>query len=343
MSDPVDERSGPVTIVDVARAAGVSHSTVSRVLNGRPHIKAATRAKVEKAVSELGYVANLSARSLAGGRLGLIGLVVLDLTSSYITEVVRGVDSALAEAGLDLMLCTTHEREQRERAYVERLSVGLCDGLIVLLPSLVDRYAGELNARNYPFVLVDHDGAGEATSIVSRNEEGARHAAAHLAELGHRRIGCITGNLNISAGRDRLTGWNRAVAELGLDDDPALIVEGDFRPELGEAGARHLAGLDPRPTAIFAGSDASALGAAAALAELGLSIPDDMSLVGFDDTPVAATAQPPLTTVRQPMCEMGREAVRQLIARIEEPDQPVIHVELPTELVVRSSTARAPS
>ncbi|MEM7091781.1 MAG: LacI family DNA-binding transcriptional regulator [Actinomycetota bacterium] len=334
-----DASGTPVTIVDVARRAGVSHSTVSRVLNGRPHIKPETRRRVEAALSELGYVANLSARSLAGGRLGLVGLVVLDLEGSYSHQVVRGVDQALAEVGLELMLCTTHRREQREHDYVARLSVGMCDGLIVLVPKSEQRYAKELAERRYPFVLVDHKGSAEASGVIARNEAGAIDAMTHLAELGHQRIGHITGSLETSAGADRLAGYRRAVADLGLDDDPSLVYEGDFSMESGEAGARHLMRLGQRPTAIFVGADAAAIGAAGELWRAGLSIPSDISLVGFDDLPEAEYAQPPLTTVRQPMADMGREAVKLLLARIDDPTLAVTHLELPTTLIVRSSTA----
>ena len=145
-----------VTIVDVARRAGVSHSTVSRVLNGHPHVRAETRARVERAASDLGYVANIHGRSLAGGRTGIIGLVTLEYSSSYIIEVTRGVDEELSTAGFDLMLSTNRDRDQRERDHVLRLSQGMCDGIIVLIPSAAELYLEQLSARRYPFVLIDH-------------------------------------------------------------------------------------------------------------------------------------------------------------------------------------------
>ena len=331
-----------VTIIDVAREAGVSHSTVSRVLNGRPHIKPETRERVLAALDRLGYTPNMRARGLAGGRLGVVGLVVLDLESSYITQVVRGVDAALADAGLDLMLCTTHRREQQETSYVSRLSIGLVDGLLVLLPKRSDQYATDLASRDFPFVLIDHAGSRLANSIVAANRDGGRQAVEHLADLGHRRVGVITGDLTTDAGRDRLAGWSDTVAARGLDDDPALLVEGDFLESGGYDGALRLLGLRRPPTAIFASSDTAAFGAFRAAAELGVAVPGDVSIVGFDDIPEASLTTPLLTTVRQPMFEMGRRAVLMLLDRIEYPGRPVAHVEYPTELVARSSSS-APS
>lgn len=344
MSDNAQARPpAKATIVDVARRAGVSHSTVSRVLNGRPHIKPETRARVEQAVADLGYVANLSARGLAGGRLGMIGFVVLDLESSYINQVVRSVDAALAACGHDLLLCTTHEREQREASYVERLTVGLCDGLLLLLPAAANRYAAELAAREYPFVLIDHKGSKHASSVVARNEQGAFDAVAHLVDLGHQRVAYIGGDLGTSAGRDRLAGYRRGVQEFGLDDDPDLIVEGDFRRGSGESGAHRLLDLPTPPTAILAAADATALGVGTACLQRGVRIPDDLSLIGFDDIPEAAQMHPPLTTIDQQMAEMGRRGVDLLLARIETPNRPVDHVELATALIERDSTAPPPS
>jgi len=337
-----DASTSSATIVDVARHAGVSHSTVSRVLNGRPYIKSETRERVERALAELGYVANLSARGLAGGRLGMIGLVVLDLESSYINQVVRSVDAALAGHGHDLLLCTTHERAQRESSYVERLTVGLCDGLLLLLPTAADRYAPELSARGYPFVLIDHKGSQYASSVVARNEQGAFDAVAHLAQLGHHRVAHISGDLTTTAGRDRLAGYRRAVEELELDSSPELTVDGDFRSTSGERRAHDLLDLDRPPTAIFAAADATALGVATVCMQRGVRIPQDLSLIGFDDIAEAALMHPPLTTIDQKVGELGRQGVELLLARLESPERPVSHVELATSLVWRDSTGPRP-
>lgn len=332
----------PVTIVDVARAASVSHSTVSRVLNGRPYIKAETRKRVMEAAEELGYVANLKARGLAGGRLGVVGFVVESIDGSYQAEMVRGVDRALAEVGLDLMLCTTHAREQREASYVSRLSVGLVDGLIVLLPESADRYSHDLSSRHFPFVLLDHMGSSQANSVVATNVQGAIDALEHLAELGHRRVAHITGDQRLVAGRERLDGFKRGVQKFSLDADPSLIVEGDFHAEGGRQAALRLLELDEPPTAIFIASDDMAIAAIEVMVERGLSVPGDMSVVGFDDIPEADLVRPRLTTVRQPLHEMGRRAVALLLDQIERPENPVAHLNVPTEFVVRESTGPFP-
>ncbi len=333
----------PVTIVDVARAASVSHSTVSRVLNGRPYIKAETRKRVMEAAEELGYVANLKARGLAGGRLGVVGFVVESIDGSYQAEMVRGVDHALAEVGLDLMLCTTHRREQREASYVSRLSVGLVDGLIVLVPESAERYSDDLSSRHFPFVLLDHVGSSHANSVVATNVQGSIDALDHLAGLGHRRIAHITGDLALVPGRERLEGFRLAVERFALDPDPDLIVSGDFHAAGGRRAALRILQLAERPTAIFVASDDMAIAAIETFAEHGISVPGDVSVVGFDDVPEANLVRPKLTTVRQPLHEMGRRAVALLLDQIERPENPVAHLNVPTEFMVRESTGPAPS
>ena len=168
--------SRPVTIVDVARHAGVSHSTVSRVLNEHPHVKGSTKARVERAVKELGYVANVQARGLAGGLSGAIGLVALEVSTSYVVEVIRGIDEELAASGLDLMLSTTRKRDVREREQVMRLSQGLCDGLIVLIPGAADLYLQDLANRKYPIVLIDHEPTPLASTVTMANTSSAEQA-----------------------------------------------------------------------------------------------------------------------------------------------------------------------
>ncbi len=333
-------KKGPATIVDVAKEAGVSHSTVSRVLNSRPYIKAETRTKVLEAAERLGYVANLKARGLAGGRLGVIGIVTVELGgSSYIVEMIQDVDRALAEVGMDLMLCTTHRREEREASYVRRLSLGLVDGLIVFLPEEPERYSKDLADRRFPFVLLDNAGSDLASGVLAMNKRGAAQAMEHLVSIGHRRIAHIAGHLGLPAGRDRVEGYREAVGRFGLDDDPALLEQCDFDTSLAHEAANRLMSLAEPPTAIFVASDEMAFAVARAAKGRGIRIPTDLSLVGFDDVSRAALFEPELTTVRQSVSEMARQAVTLLMDRIENIDRPVVHLEIPTELVERSSTA----
>lgn len=274
----------------------------------------------------------------AATRFGMIGVVVENLESSYITEVIRGIDAELSEAGWNLILCTTHLRDQTDESFVTQLSVGFCDGLLVLLPTRPERYSEQLAESDLPFVVLDHIGSDIASSLVAQNEEGAYAATMHLGSLGHRRIGFVTGELSMASGRDRLLGYKRALAELGADTDPTLIVTANFLESDGRRAAHQLLDLAKPPTAIFASSDASAFGVIKAAASRGLRVPNDLSVVGFDDIPEAASILPPLTTVRQPIRDMGRIGARMLLERVSNPDTPVQHEELPTELIIRRST-----
>ena len=334
--------SRPVTIVDVARHAGVSHSTVSRVLNGHPHVKAATKARVEQAVNELGYVANMQARGLAGGPSGSIGLIALEVSTSYVVEVIRGVDEELAASGLDLMLSTTRRQTLREREQVLRLSQGLVDGLIVLIPAAAEMYLEDLSRRGYPIVLIDHAATPLASTATMANRSSADQAMAHLIGLGHKRIGHITGNMATDAARKRLTSWRAMLQAHRLDHGNDLVAEGNFLRESGRSGAATLLDQPEPPTAILAASDFMAVGVLDELRNRGLRCPDDISVMGFDDVPEATVTSPQLTTIRQPMKALGRQAVRMLMSRMQDPSAPAVHVELATELIARESTAPPP-
>ncbi len=330
---------GP-TIFDVARAAGVSYSTVSRIANNYEFVKPTTRERVEAAMRELGYVANVQARSLAGGRSQVIGLLVYDLASSYLVEIVRGIDDELSQLDYDLMLSTTHRRKHKEASVVSRLAQGVVDGLLIVLPRNLEAYVADLSQQHFPYVLIDYTGGDRASNAVrATNRVGGQAATDYLVGLGHRRIGCITGPLSVGCAQERLDGYAAALQAHGLAYDPALVVDGDFLEPSGHTALRTLLTLDQPPTAIFASSDSMAIGAIRAAAEAGLRIPADLSIIGFDDIPEAAADAVALTTIRQPLQEMGRIAVRLLIEHIENPDLPSSHIELPTRLIERNSCA----
>jgi LacI family transcriptional regulator len=331
----------PVTIMDVAREAGVSYATVSRVVNNKNSIVREKRARVLAAMQRLGYVPNLQARKLAGGRSQVVGLVLHDVWTSYAFEILRGIDAELAAAEYDLMLYTSRQRAATESAYVASLTQGLAEGLLLLLPRDLDAYIERLRQRHFPCVLIDHAGiAGEGPAVGATNYKGSFDATSYLLNLGHCRIGFITGNMQLGAARDRLAGYQAALAERNLPLDPDLVVEGDFfQPRAHDAAVQLLSGASRPPTAIFASNDVSAFGVIEAASELGLRIPLDLSVVGFDDIPQAAFTNPPLTTVRQPLEEMGRIAARLLLALMLNPDEPPVRVELPTQLIVRTSSA----
>lgn len=343
-SRPRGARPSPrPTIFDVARVAGVSYSTVSRVVNGLPNIKAETRERVESAMAELGYVAHLNARALATGRSNQIGLLVQQIADAFFLGVIEGVDRAVMDAGYDLLLCTTHDRHEKETSYVARLTHGMVDGLLVLMPRSLPAYLDGLIVARTPFVLIDHDGDAPGADVINAaNTDGAFAAVEHLIALGHRRIATITGALATGSSHSRITGWRTALAAAGLPAPDELLVEGDFEEIRARAAAHELLALPRPPTAIFASNDRAAFGVLTAAAERGLRIPDDLSVVGFDDEPAAARTTPGLTTVRQPLREMGRTGVERLLARMHDPEAEPQRIVLPTELVVRGSTGPVP-
>jgi LacI family transcriptional regulator len=330
------------TIFDVARVAGVSYSTVSRVVNGLPNISRATRERVESAMLELGYTTHLSARALATGRSNQIGLLVQQLEDPFFLGIIAGADRAVMDAGFDLLLCTTHDRREKETAYVSRLTNGMVDGLLVLMPRSLPDWLDQLVAAHTPFVLIDHDGEAPGADVVNAaNEDGARAVTEHLVRLRHRRIAHITGAVQTGSSHSRIAGWRAALDAARIPVRDELIVEGDYEEPRGREAASQLLSLPARrrPTAIFASNDRTAMGVYQAAAERGIRIPDELSVVGFDDEPSAARMTPPLTTVRQPTREMGRAGVERLVERMRHPDVPAERVMLPVELVVRGSTA----
>src|SRR5215475_2321252 len=262
--------SSDVTIIDVAREANVSYSTVSRVINNKG-VSADKRERVLRAMAELGYVANLQARSLAGGKSNIIGLLVHSLNIEYFGEIARGVDEALAAVNYDLMLYTTHRRKGRESTYVTRLTRNLVDGLLLVLPRNAEAYLETLRHRGFPYVLVDHQGLGfDVPSVGATNWQGGYDGTRYLIELGHRRIGFITGDMTLGCARDRLVGYQEALRDADLPVDPALLREGDFLQPRAFTCASELLELAEPPTAIFASNDVSAFGAMEAIRNRGL-------------------------------------------------------------------------
>jgi LacI family transcriptional regulator len=332
--------SSETTIIDVANQAGVSYSTVSRVVNGKSYVKPETREKVLQAMTRLGYQANLHARSLAGGRSNVIGLLVIDLTTQYMGEIIHGIDDVLAANQYELMLYTTHRRKTKESAYVNMMARGLADGLLIVLPREPEAYLESLREREFPYVLIDQLGLDECDlSVIAANRQGGYEATRHLINLGHQRIGMVTGWMDMISARQRIEGYEAALVEHHIPYDPQLVFVSDFSQVGGFNGAMHLLNLPVPPTAIFASNDVSAMGVLDAVRACGLSIPGDLSVIGFDDIPMSATSSPPLTTIRQPLQEMGRVATQLLLNLIGKSKEKPTSVVLPTELILRESTA----
>ena len=328
-----------ITIIDVAAQAGVSVGTASRVINNDAHVAPETRERVADVMARLGFVPNRQARSLAGGKTNIIGVLVPDLSTAYIGEIMHGIDTELALSQLDLMLFTTHRTATKEANYVANLVKGMVDGLLVVLPRNPADYTGTLTRRNFPFVLIDHQGNSEPCPAVgATNWQGAYNATEYLIKLGHTRIGFITGSMDLGAATDRLDGYKSALHVNRIAEDPQLIYEGTFFQPDGYAGACALLDLKNPPTAIFASNDAMAMGVMDAVRSRDLHVPEDISILGFDDVPQAALVRPALTTVRQPLEQMGRVATQMLLDRLKNPEQEITRIELPTELIVRGST-----
>ncbi len=336
----IDRHSPKVTIIEVAAEAGVSFATVSRVINNDIHVRPETRKRVLTTMQRLGYVANRQARSLAGGKSNMIGLLVPDLGTGYIGEIIRGIDTELSWTGIDLILYTTHRTATKESNYVANLARGMVDGLLLVLPRNPVDYIATLTRRNYPFVLIDHQGTAETCPAVgATNWQGAFTATEYLISLGHKRIGFITGSMDLGCAQDRLKGYRSALRTHHIPETPDLVYEGTFFQPDGYAGACALLDLEDPPTAIFASNDVMAMGVMDAVRNRELRIPDDISVIGFDNIPQSAMVYPPLTTVQQPLEQMGRVAAQMLIGILNNVEKDTNRIELPTELIVRSSTS----
>jgi LacI family transcriptional regulator len=327
-----------VTIVEVAAEAGVSFGTVSRVINNDVHVKKETRERVLKTMQQMGFIANRQARSLAGGKSNSIGLLVPDLGTEYTGEIVRGIDAELSLTGLDLILYTTHRTASKESNYVANLATGMVDGLLLVLPRSPVDFIGNLTQRKFPFVLIDHQGAGrDCPAVGATNWQGGYNATEYLIKLGHTRIGFITGSMDLGCAVDRLAGYRSALRTNHIPDMPELIYEGTFFQQDGYAGASFLLDLPDPPTAIFASNDVMAMGVMDAVRSRGLRIPEDVSVVGFDDIPQASLIHPAMTTINQPLEKMGRVATQMLLDLLKHPDKEADRIELPTQLIVRDS------
>jgi LacI family transcriptional regulator len=332
-------RSKPsvVTIQDVARAAGVSVSTISRVLNNKDDVAPETTEKVRRVMQELNYTASLAAKSMRSRISKVIGLILPEVTEPFDLEIIRGVGAALRDSGYDLMIYTSGNPPLSRRASweLEQLALlkgGLTDGCIVVTPS----------APTFPdterIVVIDPIGDGASVpSVIARNRVGALYVMEYLAGLGHRRIGFIGGRRETLSAERRLIGYRDGLELAGITFDPHLVQGGDYTREGGQAAARHLLARPDRPTAIFATNDQSAFGVMDVAAELGLRIPHDLSLVGFDNIPEATQVTPKLTTVDQSVQEMGKLATQLLlgILRGKVPEEKLVKV--PTRLVIRDS------
>ena len=337
MAEP-NHSSGPSTLMDVARKAGVSPSTVSRILNGTARVSEDKRLAVLAAIAQMNFAPNQMAQGLKKGRSNTIGIVVQDISSPFFDETLRGVDDGLKHTGYASVIVSGHWNADEEADRIRLLLARKVDGIILLSGRMSDQTVLNFSSQR-PIVSTGRAlHTRSALGFKLDNEAGAHMAVHHLIELGHRKIAFISGPSNNIDAAERLAGYTRALNEAGIAFDPQLVVEGNYHEASGMLAMNHLFDSQQQFSAVFAANDLSAYGARLALYRKGIRVPDDISLVGFDDLPGSSFTTPPLTTIRQPLYDIGRIATHALLRLINgetvQGDVP------PLELIVRETTRR---
>jgi LacI family transcriptional regulator len=323
------------TIQDVAREAGVSVSTVSRVLNAKVDVAEETQERIQSVIESLGYTSSLAARSMRSHKNFLIGLIMPDIEYPFAVEIMKGVNRAIVRSEFDLLVYTTGNVQKSETAFHEQqfitmLNNSITDGVIIVAP------AAASFESNSPIVSIDpHQMHPNFPAIHANNYQGALDAMAYLIRLGHRRIGLIAGRPELESAKRRLSGYRDALTNAGIPLDESLIVPGDFTEKNGVEGATKLLTLPNPPTAIFACNDQTAMGVYTAAEKLGVKIPDELSVIGFDNIPESRYME--LTTVDQFLAKMGSLATEMVIKLINKEEIESDILKIPTELVIRKS------
>lgn len=338
----MDTRNGhakPPSIKDIARMAGVAHSTVSRALRHSPLVNRETAEKIQRIARESGYRTSAAARSLVTRRSDTIGVVVTNLSDPFVAGVVCGIEETADEHGLSVFLASSNAEPDREVRVAQKFEERRVDGIIITSSRVGARYFCLLTHMQVPIVLLNNQHASQfAHSVMIANVQASLDATRHLIALGHRRIAYLGDRSGYQSDAERYQGYCEALRESGLPMEPLLTVHGDGKPEGAQIAVEVLLALPKPPTAIFCYNDQSALGAMRQIRNHGLSIPGDVSIVGFDDLYISEYINPPLTTVRQPMRRMGQlamETLLQIFAGVESGH----NIKVPGELIVRESTA----
>ncbi|EYR64223.1 LacI family transcriptional regulator [Actinotalea ferrariae CF5-4] len=342
MSVTPTARPARATISAIATEAGVSVATVSKVLNGRPDVSAATRALVEQVLERHDYRRR---RGRVGTPARLIDLVFHELDSAWAVEIIRGVEAVCGRERVGVVLSELGGAHRPRQEWLDDVVARRPLGVLLVLSDLHPAQRRQLETRGIPYVVVDTAGEvpGDVPTVGSQNWNGGLAATRHLLGLGHRRIAVVSGPADVLCSRARIDGYRSALEEAGVPVDPALIRHGNFFVDGGHAHARELLATPDPPTAIFGGSDLQSIGVLRAAREAGLRVPEDLSVVGYDDLPVAEWMGPALTTVRQPLEEMAATATRMVLALAAGETIANPRIELATELVVRGSTAPPPA
>ncbi|GGQ69532.1 LacI family transcriptional regulator [Streptomyces pilosus] len=338
----VRQRPGTPTLEEVAALAGVGRGTVSRVINNAAGVKESTRRTVQRAIAELGYVPNLAARSLAGRRADAVALVMTEpdwrmFGEPFFSEIVRSVGDALTDTKVQLLLTLVRTDAERRR-FVEYARGGRVDGVMLMSVHAEDALPDMLAEVGLPTVLLGRRSGDEGVTYVDAdNAGGARSAVTHLLDSGRRSVATVTGPLDMYVAQCRLRGYREALLRAGVESRPSWIAEGDFSEDSGRRATAGLLERAPEIDAVFAASDTMAAGALNALRAAGRRVPEDVAVIGFDDFPLAQHTDPKLTTVRQPLEDIGRTMVRLLLEEMEDSAVAWRHVILRTELVLRGS------
>jgi DNA-binding LacI/PurR family transcriptional regulator len=335
-----------VSIKDIAQAAGVSHSTVSRALSDSPLVSDETKARVQHLAQEMGYSPNTLARSLVTRQTHTVGVVVTTIADPFIAEVVQGIEATAHDHGYTVVLCNSGAEPEREIAAVEMLGSKRVDGVIVTSSRVGALYLEHLERIGVPIVLINNhnEQSGRYTFTVTvDNQHGGCLATDHLIQLGHQRIAYVTAPADHSSDLDRMAGYRQALVDSGIEPDPDLIVPGNGRADGGERALETLMALDVLPGAVFCYNDMTAIGLINAARGAGLAVPSDIAVAGFDDIPFATYCCPPLTTIAQPKVEMGQLAMKMALSlmTIEEGDEreELSNIVVQGKLIVRASTA----
>lgn len=329
----------PTRLSEVAKMAGVAPITASRAIRGEGYVSEEARARIMEAAAKLNYAPDMVARRMRGEKSKLIGIFVNNFGSLVLHEITREISQAARARGYDILLFNAERFDGPDRAGTRDMLANLCAGLIMPMPNVEDGYLAELEKRQVPCVFVNFDARPMALPVVAiENRKGARLAVEHLLSLGHRRIAFIAGSHQTGQSAERQAAYVETLNAAGIAADPTLIVPGFFVQTGGYAAAEKLLALPEPPTAIFAANDEMAFGAIDAAHSKGLSVPEDLSVVGFDDIAISSHIHPPLTTMRQPLRELSATAVSELMALIEGKGVEATKVALPLELVIRQST-----
>jgi LacI family transcriptional regulator len=331
------------TLSEVAKLAGVSPITASRAIRGVGYVSEAARLRIMEAAAELNYTPDPVARRMRGEKSKLIGVFVNNYGSLVLHELIKAISDEARRLGYDLIVFNAERFDRPGRMETSDMLSKLCDGLLLLLPNHSDGYLDVIEKQGFPCVLVNFDAREmNLPVVVAENRIGARTGVEHLLGLGHRRIGFIAGTAGTGQSAERQEGYNEALKAAGVAPDPALIAEGAFMQAGGYAATERLLALPERPTAIFCANDEMAFGAIDAISSKGLSVPGDISVMGFDDIATSRFVYPTLTTIGQPFVQMAARAVSEVVHIIQGGDVKPGKIAFPTEFILRNSTGPAP-